>query len=71
MSEIRGLKMWVQSYTRLCSQLDDLNTMYDFFKAGEATEQETQEAFTEVLKAVEEIEFKNMLRGNEIGRAHV
>ena len=39
--------------------------MYDFFKAGEATEQETQEAFTEVLKAVEELEFKNMLRGNE------
>ena len=65
MTEIRGLKLWVQSYTQLCSQLDDLNTLYDFYKAGEATETETQQAFVQFIQALEELEFKNMLRGTE------
>jgi len=65
MTEIRGLKLWVQSYIQLCSQLDDLNTLYDFYKAGEATETETQQAFVQFIQALEELEFKNMLRGTE------
>lgn len=47
------------------SQLEDLNTLYDFYKAGDATEDETNLEFNNALKALEDIEFKNMLRGEE------
>lgn len=45
--------------------MDDLNTLYDFFKSGDATEQEVNEEFVSASKKLEEIEFKNMLRGEE------
>lgn len=45
--------------------MDDLNTLYDFFKSGDATEKETQEQFDATYKLLENIEFKNMLRSDE------
>ncbi len=45
--------------------MDDLNTLYEFFKAGEATEEETQHQYNIALKKLEDIEFKNMLRNEE------
>jgi len=45
--------------------VDDLNTLYEFFKSGDATEEETETEFNSALKKLEEIEFKNMLRGEE------
>jgi peptide chain release factor 2 len=49
----------------LTRAVDDVNTLYDFFKSGDATEEETQVQFNVALKQLEEIEFKNMLRGEE------
>jgi peptide chain release factor 2 len=45
--------------------MDDLNTLYEFFKSGDATEEETIAEFNKTLKKLEDIEFKNMLRGEE------
>jgi peptide chain release factor 2 len=45
--------------------LDDLNTLYDFYKSGDATEEETNEEYLKTQKKLEEIEFKNMLRNEE------
>ena len=45
--------------------VDDLNTLYEFFKEGEATEEEVQHAFDAAFKKLEDLEFKNMLRGKE------
>src|SRR5204862_486263 len=45
--------------------LDDLNTLYEFYKAGDATETETQQQFLHAFKLLEDIEFKNMLRSPE------
>ncbi len=39
--------------------------MYDFFKSGDASEEETDAEFNSALKNLESIEFKNMLRGEE------
>lgn len=46
-------------------QLDDLNTLYDFFKSGDATEEEVVAEYDTTLKKLEQIEFKNMLRSEE------
>ena len=45
--------------------MDDLNTLYDFFKSGDATEEETEAEFKKAEHKLEEIEFKNMLRSEE------
>jgi peptide chain release factor 2 len=53
------------AYDQLLSKIDDLNTLYEFFKSGDATEEETNLEYNLTLKKVEEIEFKNMLRSEE------
>lgn len=45
--------------------MDDTFTMYDFFKAGDATELDLEKQFGDALKRLEELEFKNMLSGPE------
>ena len=45
--------------------MDDLNTLYEFFKSGDATEEETNAEFKKAEHKLEEIEFKNMLRSEE------
>lgn len=49
----------------MAREVDDLNTLYEFYKSGDATEAETEEEFKKCLHALEQIEFKNMLRGEE------
>jgi peptide chain release factor 2 len=46
-------------------EMDDLNTLYEFFKSGDATEEETEAEFKKAEHKLEEIEFKNMLRSEE------
>lgn len=45
--------------------MEDLNTLYEFYKSGDATEEETEAEFNNTLKQLEQIEFKNMLRAEE------
>lgn len=45
--------------------VDDTQTLYDFFKAGEASEEETERQFRATAKELEKLEFKNMLSGEE------
>jgi len=61
MKVLRGLKKWVEDYKKAQNLLDDLSLTYDFFKEGEATEQELNEIETETVSLIEDIEFRNML----------
>ena len=45
--------------------MDDLTLLYDYYKEGEATEDDVEQQFQASLKMLEEIEFKNMLSGKE------
>lgn len=62
---IRGIKVWTNSFEEVNQLVDDLVVLYEFFESDEATEAETDAAFAEVLNKVEELEAKNMLRGEE------
>src|SRR6202012_2918733 len=44
---------------------DDTVVLFEFFQSGDASEAEMQEQFNIALKAVEELEFKNMLSAEE------
>lgn len=65
MKQIRTLKFWINTYETLASAADDLEVLLDFFKEGEATENELDTAYAELKTNVEELELKNMLSGEE------
>jgi peptide chain release factor 2 len=65
LAEVKLKKGWVSGYDELTKEVDDLNTLYEFFKEGEASEEETQAQFDIAFKKLEDIEFKNMLRKEE------
>jgi peptide chain release factor 2 len=49
----------------LKEKLDDLVVVFDFYKEGEASEEEVDKTYAEVLLQVEDLEFRNMLRNDE------
>lgn len=49
----------------MARQVEDLNTLYEFYKSGDATAEETEAEYLKTLKKLEDIEFRNMLRAEE------
>lgn len=65
MNEVKLIKSWTAAYDELSRHVDDLNTLYEFYKSGDASEEETMAEFNTTLQKLETIEFKNMLRDEE------
>ncbi|MFD2874415.1 peptide chain release factor 2 [Mucilaginibacter ximonensis] len=65
LASIKAKKVWTDDYQRVSSIIDDTGVMYEFFQSGDATEAEMQEQFNLAVKAVEDLEFKNMLSAEE------
>jgi len=65
MKKISGLKAWVTSYQEMSTAVDDLQVIYDFFREGEAGEEDLDNQFGKTLEIVEALELKNMLRKEE------
>ena len=62
---LRQKKQWVDSYNSLNEQFEELNLLIEFLKEGEGTEEEVKESFDKNIADLEELEFKNMLSGEE------
>lgn len=58
-------KQWVNAYDELTRAVEDLTTMYEFYKSGDATQQDAEEQFAIAQRILEDVEFKNMLSGKE------
>lgn len=65
MRDIKIKKSWTTSYDQLVKEVDDLEVMYDYYKAGDATEADLTNSYSATLKQLEALEFKNMLSGSE------
>ena len=65
MASIKSKKVWTDQYQQLISVIDDTGVLFEFFQGGDATEAEMQEQYNIALRAVEELEFKNMLSAEE------
>lgn len=61
MKAIRTKKRWVDDFEKVIALSDDLQILYDFYKEGEATEEEVVQQYEETLDLLESIEFRNML----------
>lgn len=61
MREIRNLKKWVEDYEVVRQKQEDLTVLLEFQKAGEITDAEVEDHYRQILRLLEDIEFRNML----------
>jgi peptide chain release factor 2 len=65
MKEIKVNEYWLKLYKQLENAVEDFALLFDFWKAGDASEEETKEAFQSALSQIEEAEFKSTLNKPE------
>lgn len=65
MRQIRNKKTWTDAYEKAFTALEDLQVLFDFYKDGEATEAEVEQQYDKVAAQMEDLEFRNMLSGEE------
>lgn len=56
---------WIHLFKAVELSVEDFAVLFEFWKAGDATEQETQDAFNKAVAAIEEAEFKSTLNKPE------
>ncbi|MDG1963114.1 MAG: peptide chain release factor 2 [Flavobacteriaceae bacterium] len=61
MKELRVLKKWVSDYELAVDLTEDLEVYFDFFKEGEESQEQVDDAFAQAKIAIEDLEFRNML----------
>ncbi len=65
MRKIKGIHFWIDSYTAVEKQLEELQLAMDFLKEGLVTEQDIDDNYNALVKQVEDLELRNMLRREE------
>jgi len=65
MKEIKVNEYWLKLYKQLENAVEDFALLFDFWKSGDATEEETKIAYQEALSKIEEAEFKSTLNKPE------
>ena len=65
MKSIRDKKTWTDAYKAAVDSFADLKVLLDFYQLGEGTEEDLDKHYKENLRLVEDLEFRNMLSGEE------
>lgn len=63
--KVAEIRSWIDDYDAIEGLYGDLELMPDFVREGGASETELDELYASTLKAVEELELRNMLQGEE------
>ncbi|MFT5723713.1 MAG: peptide chain release factor 2 [Bacteroidia bacterium] len=63
--EINKIKVWTNAYAKIGALLDDLDVLYEFKSMGEVEEGEVDGQYNKTLSVLEDLEFKNMMSGEE------
>ena len=65
MKSIQEQKRWTEDFSSAVTAYEDLNVIYEFFQAEEATEVEVEHTYGQALDLIEALEFRNMLSNEE------
>ncbi len=65
MKEIKVNEYWLKLFKQLDNAVEDFALLFDFWKSGDASEEETKVAFQEAISKIEEAEFKSTLNKPE------
>jgi len=61
MKVLREKKKWVEDYNKAKSLVEDLEVLFEFYKAEEVSASELENQYNKALNIIEHLEFKNML----------
>lgn len=61
MQGLRSKKKWVEDYNKANNLAEELQIVHEFFKEGDATEEELDSQYEQTLEHLENLEFRNML----------
>lgn len=65
MKEIKSKKVWTDHFKSVENIVGDLETLYEFYSAGDVSEEELNKEAEKTEKAIEALEFKKMLSNEE------
>lgn len=65
MKKVKGIQRWVDGYKEVRTLADELKLAFDFYHEQMVTEEEVDEDYAKAIKAIEDLELKNMLRQKE------
>jgi peptide chain release factor 2 len=65
MKEIKVNEYWLKLYKDVENAVEDFAVLFDFMKAGDATEEETRESYEHALQSIDDAEFKSTLNQPE------
>ena len=65
MKKVKGLQKWLDGYKTVRLYADELKLAFDFYKDEMVTEEEVDADYAKAIKAIEDLELKNMLRQKE------
>ena len=60
-----GIKSWITDFDALAAKVEEVEMMPDFIAEGIATEEEFEALCSKTIEAIEALELRNMLRGEE------
>lgn len=65
MKAIAQLKSWTTDFEKINAALDDLVVLNDFYREGEASEEDVDNQYNSCLSVIEDLEVRNMLQKEE------
>lgn len=65
MKNVKGIERWLKDYKAAREYADELQLAFDFYHDDMVTEDEVDADYAKAIKAIEELELKNMLRQKE------
>jgi peptide chain release factor 2 len=65
LKEIKIDKYWTEFYDKVKASVEDFAVLFEFWKEGEAKEEEVQELYDKATKEIDELEFKSTLNAPE------
>ncbi len=65
LKDIKLNEYWVKMYEGVHEAVEDFAVLFDFWKAGEGSEEEVKSAYDEAIRLIEEAEFKSTLNQPE------
>ena len=65
LKSIRDKKAWTDAFRKATDSCADLHILYEFYIQGEGSEAELDKHYAETINLIEDLEFRNMLSGEE------
>ena len=65
MKKVKGIQKWLDGYKTVRLYADEQQLAFDFYKDEMVTEEEVDADYAKAIKAIEDLELKNMLRQKE------